>query len=298
MTKPTDLSLQSLACLDAVASEGGFQAAAAKLHRTHSAVFAAIRQLEARAGVALLDRSGYRVALTEAGKAFHARARAVLAEAGALNTLAEQLRSGDETDLRVVIGDLTPTASVLRPLKRFFDACPRTRLHLHFEALDGPCERLFDGDADLVLHHVDGADPRLEWTKLLGVTLVPVVAPGFLPFPVTRSLTPAMMKGQVQCIIRDSARKPGRDYHVIEGARSWTVADQQTKKELILRGMGWGHMPLHLVDKELRSGKLLSIEGRHFRRPRLDIVVARLRGRPVGPVAARLWDALVAAVGE
>ncbi len=298
MTSQTDLSLQSLACLDAVVSEGGFQAAAAKLHRTHSAVFAAIRQLEQRAGVALLDRSGYRVALTEAGKAFHARSRAVLAEAEALHALAGHLRGGDETDLRVVVGDLTPTAPVLRPLKRFFEQSPRTRLHLHFESLGGPCERLFDGDADLVLHHVDAADPRLEWTKLLAVTLVPVVAPGFLPFPVTRSLTPAAMKGQVQCIIRDSARRPGPDYHVIEGARSWTVADQQTKKELILRGMGWGHMPLHLVDKELRSGKLLSIEGRHFKRPRLDIVVARLRGRPVGPVAARLWDALVASVGE
>ena len=62
--------------------------------------------------------------------------------------------------------------------------------------------------------------------------------------------------------------------------------------------MGWGHKPLHLVDKELRSGRLVSIEGRHFKRTRRDIVAARLRARPVGPVAARLWDALVAAVGE
>jgi hypothetical protein len=60
--------------------------------------------------------------------------------------------------------------------------------------------------------------------------------------------------------------------------------------------MGWGHMPLHLVDKELRSGKLLSIEGRHFKRTRLDIVAARMRDRPVGPVAARLWDTLAAEV--
>lgn len=298
MTNLAGLSLQSLACLDAVVSEGGFQAAATKLHRTHSAVFAAIRQLESRTGVALLDRSGYRVVLTEPGKAFHARAKAVLAEAGALHALAGQLSAGEETDLRVVIGDLTPTAPVLRQLKRFFDQCTTTRLHLHFESLGGPCERLFAGEADLVLHHVDSADPRLEWVKLLSVTLVPVVAPGFLPVPITRSLTPAAMKDQVQCILRDSAREPSRDYHVIEGARSWTVADQQTKKELILRGMGWGHMPLHLVDKELRSGRLLSIEGRHFKRSRLDIVAARLRGRHVGPVAARLWDSLVAAVGE
>ncbi|HEY9023587.1 MAG TPA: LysR family transcriptional regulator [Burkholderiaceae bacterium] len=295
MINPADLSLQALACLDAVASEGGFQAAAARLHRTHSAVFAAVRQLEARAGVALLDRSGYRVSLTEAGRAFHARARSVLAEAAALAELAGHLQRGEETDLRVVIGDLTPTARLLPQLKRFFSAWPRTRLHLHFEALGGPGERLLAGDADLIVHFVDRADPRLEWTKLLTVTLVPVVAPGFLPFPLTRSLTPAAMKDLVQCILRDSAAQPGPSYHVIPGARSWTVADQQTKKELILRGMGWGHMPLHLVERELRSGKLLSIEGRHFKRSRMDIVAARRRDRPVGPVAARLWEALAAA---
>jgi DNA-binding transcriptional LysR family regulator len=296
MTNHADLPLHALACLDAVVTEGGFQAAAARLHRTHSAVFAAVRQLEARAGVALLDRSGYRVALTEAGRAFHARARAVLAESSALGELAAQLRRGEETDLRVVIGDLTPTAPVLRALKRFFDGCPGTRLHLHFEALGGPWERLLAGEADLIVHHADPADPRLEREKLLAVTLVPVAAPGFLPFPLTRSLSPEAMKGLVQCILRDSATQPGPSYHVIPGARSWTVADQQTKKELILRGMGWGHMPLHLVERELRSGRLLSLEGRHFRRTRLDIVAARLRGRPVGPVAARLWEMLASTV--
>lgn len=295
MNTANDLPLHALACLDAVVSEGGFQAAAARLHRTHSTVFAAVRQLQTRTGVVLLDRSGYRVALTEAGRAFHARARSVLAESSALGELAAQLRQGEETDLRVVIGDLTPTPEVLGPLKRFFDECPRTRLHLHFEALGGPCERLLADEADLVVHHVDPADPRLEWTRLFPVTLVPVVAPGFLPFPLTRQLAPADMAGLVQCILRDSATQPGPSYHLIPGARSWTVADQQTKKELIVRGMGWGHMPLHLVEKELRSGRLLSIEGRHFRRTRLDIVAARRRGRVVGPVAARLWAALSSA---
>ncbi len=292
MNKAGDLSLHSLACLDAVASEGGFQAAAARMHRTHSAVFAAIRQLEARAGVALLDRSGYRVTLTEAGRAFHQRARRVLAECDTLLELTGQLRRGEETDLRVVVGDLTPVASVLPMLKRFFASFPQTRLHLQFETLGGPQERLFAGEADLIVHHADPADPRLERAKLMSVTLVPVAAPGFLPFPLTRNLSPASMKDLVQCILRDSATQPGASYHVIPDAHSWTVADQQTKKDLILNGMGWGHMPLHLVERELRSGRLLSLEGRHFKRTRLDIVAARRRDRPAGPVAERLWGLL------
>jgi len=33
-----------------------------------------------------------------------------------------------------VIGDLCPRPQTLRLLRRFFDACPQTQLHLYFEA--------------------------------------------------------------------------------------------------------------------------------------------------------------------
>ncbi len=289
-----DFTFQELACIDAVVSEGSFHAAAAQLNRSHPAVYAAVKGLESRLGVPLLDRSGYRVRLTPAGEAFCLRAREVLSEARALQTFAEHMAQGDETDLRIVVGDLCPTAKVVRLLRRFFDECPHTRLHLHFETLAGPWERLFDEEADLILHHVDETDLRLESIDLFSVTLVPVVAPGFLPFPITDKLTPRQMKSQVQCIIRDSAKKPVHDYNanIIKGARSWTVGDQLMKRELILLGMGWGHMPLHLIARDLQRGALLSIEGKHFKRVTRDIVAARLREKPTGPVADRLWKFL------
>ncbi len=287
-----EFTLHELACFDAVVAEGSFQAAAVYLHRTHPAVFAAVKAIESRIGTPLFDRTGYRVQLTVAGKAFREKARDVLSEARALQTFAEHLALGEETELRVVVGDLCPTAKVVRLLHKFAIASPNTRLHLHFEALAGPWEQLFDGNADLIIHHVDKADAKLEWKDLFTVTLVPVVAPKFLPFAISRNITPKQMKAQVQCIIRDSARKPARDYFIVEGGQSWTVSDQLMKKELIALGMGWGHMPLHLIDRDLRSGKLLSIEGKHFKRSNVDIVVARLRKRPAGPVAERLWTFL------
>ena len=64
------LTLHQLYCFDAVVSEGGFQAAAAKLQRSHSAVFIAIRNLESQLGLPLLDRDGYRVSLTASGRSF------------------------------------------------------------------------------------------------------------------------------------------------------------------------------------------------------------------------------------
>jgi DNA-binding transcriptional LysR family regulator len=277
-------------CFDAVVAEGSFQAAAEKIRRAQPSVSAAVKNLESQLGLRLLDRGGYRVSLTEAGRSFHERTRVFLHELRALKNHATQLVMGEESELRVVIGDLCPLPRTLALLRRFFDGCPGTRLHLHFEALSGPWERLFDGDADLVLHHIDKTDPRFEFMDLFHVRLVPVVAPGFLRIPISPSITPEQMRDYVQCVIRDSARhSPPRDYYLVEGARTWTVSDQLMKRELILQGMGWGHMPNYLVEEDLREKRLIDITGDHLKGTPVDVVAARRRDAPHGPIAHRLW---------
>jgi len=289
----TPFTLHDLRCFDAVVRSGGFQAAATALHRSHPAVFAAVARLERQLGIALLDRGGYRVALTAAGRSFHDRAQALLREYDGLQAHASQLAMGEETQLHVVVGDLCPRPQLLGLLGRFFAGCPDTRLHLHFEAVTGPWERLFEDDADLILHRIDKRDARLEWIDLCDVPLVPVVAPALLAGTPPRAATPALMRGFTQCVMRDTARNPPPDeYFVVEGAPRCTVADQAMKKEIILQGLGWGHVPRFLVDGELRDGRLLSIGGRHFRGRVEQLVAARRRDRPHGPVAQRLWASL------
>ncbi len=284
------LTLHQLLCFDAVVTEGSFQAAADKLLRSQPTISSSVKNLETQLRLSLLDRSGYRVALTDAGRSFYERTRVFLHELQSLRDHAAQLAMGEESELRVVIGDVCPLPEILGLLRRFFDGCPGTRLHLHFEAISGPCERLLDDEADLILHHIDKADPRLEFVDLFTVKLVPVVAPNFLRFPISKSITPEQMRDYVQCVIRDTARSPSRDYYLVEGARSWTVSDQLMKKELILQGMGWGHMPHYLIAQNLRDKSLLQITGKHFKGGRVELVAARRRNTPHGPIANRLWQ--------
>jgi len=286
----SEFTLHDLQCFDAVVRAGGFQAAAASLHRSHPAVFAAVAKLERQLGFALLDRSGYRVRPTSAGRSFHGRAQSLLRELTALRAHAGQLAMGEETELRVVIGDFCPRSYVLGLLSRFFAACPATRLDLLFEAVGGPQERLDDGEADLVLHRVDKSDARIEWVDLAKVPFVPVVAPGLLREPLPRKVGPEQMREYTQCNMRDTARHtPSRDYFTVAGARQCTVADQLMKKEIILQGMGWGHLPRYLVEDELRDGRLLSISNPHMPGSVEELVAARRTDRPQGPVSNRLW---------
>jgi DNA-binding transcriptional LysR family regulator len=235
---------------------------------------------ESRAGLTLLDRSGYRVALTEAGRAFHDQAGALPQEFRGLQNHARQLAMGEESELRIVISDLCPVRKVLALLRDFFDRHPGIRPHPHVEAIAGPWERLFDGEADLIIHHVDKTDPRLEFIDICAVTLIPVVAPGFLRMPISAEIAPEQMRGYVQCVIRDTARHSARpNFYVIEGAQSWTAGDQLMKKEIVVQGGAWGHLHDFLIERELRDVRLLSIAGRRLRGGRIELTAARHTAR-------------------
>ncbi|WP_338700420.1 LysR family transcriptional regulator [Bradyrhizobium sp. 26S5] len=284
------IKLHDLRCFDAVATKGSFQAAGAALNRSHPSVFAAVARLEQQLGLTLFDRSGYRVGLTDAGRTFHERAQMTLRELDLLQTYADQLVSGEEVVLRVIIGDLCPRPPVLQMLSRFFARYPKTRLHLEYEAIGGPLERLIEGDADLVFHRADPSDPLFEQVKLSTTAMVPVVAPGFLPFARTSEITPERMRPFTQCVIRDTARRlSSENFFLIGGAHQCTVPDQAMKKELILHGLAWGHLPAWLIEDELEDGRLISIAGPNLPGREENLAAIRHRQHSHGPVAEALW---------
>lgn len=75
------MQLERMRILIAVAEAGSFTAAADRLALTKSAVSQAVAALERELGVQLLQRSTRRLAITDAGAAFIADGRALLAHA-------------------------------------------------------------------------------------------------------------------------------------------------------------------------------------------------------------------------
>jgi DNA-binding transcriptional LysR family regulator len=292
------LSLAQLRALEAIVTAGSLQAAATRLHRTHPTLHTSLRKMEEALGFKVFDRSGYRLRLTREGAAFLSRARRVLAEMSDLQIYAARMAAGEESELRVVIGDLSPLPKMLALLRSFFAAHPHTQLHLQFETLSAPWELLAEEKADLILHHVEQGDARFETVPLARVALLPVAAPTFLPFPAAEA-TLERMRELVQCVIRDSARNPAsRSYFVLDGARTCTVSDQMMKREVILQGLGWGHMPDYLVADDLAAGRLICFANRYFRGGTVQLVAARKAGKVHGPIAIRLWDTLRGPIGK
>ena len=286
-----NITLQQMMTLDAVVNQGSIQSGARYLNKTHPSVIAALKKLEEELGFSLFDRKGYRSILTEEGKAFHKYVKRILGDIQKLDDQVAHLKSREEAELNVVIGDVTPLPPAMNVLRQFSKENPHTRLNLFFGNLSGPNELLFDDKADLIIHHIDNSDPRYEYKDFCKVKIVPVAAPDFLKIPITKKVQYEDLRDYTQCLIRNTAThsiQPNR--MVIENAPHIKVGDQYTKKEVILQCMGWGHMPLFLVEKELKCGDLISIEGRYIKSIQREIVIARLSGKIQGVMAERLWN--------
>ena len=171
------MTLEQLRIFVAVAEREHLTEGARAIHRTQSAVSASIRALESRHAPELFHRVGRGVALTEAGRAFLAEARAVLARAEAAErTLAELagLKRG-----RLTLQASQTIASYWLPprLVRFRRMFPDVTLVVNIGNTAQVARAVAEGEAELGL--VEGAveDPSLASETVAHDRLALVVAP-------------------------------------------------------------------------------------------------------------------------
>ncbi|MEM7494533.1 MAG: LysR family transcriptional regulator, partial [Pseudomonadota bacterium] len=95
------MELRHLRYFVAVADHGGISHAAERLNIAQPAVSRQIRDLEAELGFDLLVREGRRVVLTDAGRVFAARARAILLDTENATEAARRVSLGEAGVIRV-----------------------------------------------------------------------------------------------------------------------------------------------------------------------------------------------------
>lgn len=125
------MELRHLRYFVAVAEHGGISHAAERLNIAQPAVSRQIRDLETELGVDLLQREGRRVILTDAGRAFATRARAVLAASQDAMHEARRIDKGEAGHLRIGLLESASWAGHLPlALNRFARRFPDVRLEV------------------------------------------------------------------------------------------------------------------------------------------------------------------------
>ncbi len=172
------IDLRHLHTLAAVAETGSLRAAAERLHLTQSALSHQLKDLEARLGLAVLDRSSRPPRPTQAGRRLIELAGRVLPEVDAALQSLRCLARGEAGRLRIASECHSCLEWLLPRLRAYRERFPGVELDVVLSASLDPMPRLMDGVLDVVLTPDRRELPGLVWNRLFDYEMRLVVAAG------------------------------------------------------------------------------------------------------------------------
>ena len=289
------MTLEQLRTLSRIVECGSLKIAAESLHKTQPALSMAIKKLEAEYGFEILDRQGYRLTLTPAGKAFYRKAQELLLNAEELSVMGRHLGAGNEPLIRLAYDYGCHHPVVTDTLKQCHQQYPDTAFNVVGESRFGALELLMNNKADLAITpwwptlYTLG---EFDFLTVANFKVVLVAAPSLFG---ERPITNSMQLGQYLglAMMESQLSVDSEQLTLIRNKRQWKFRDAAILHQMVLAGMGWALVPDNLVANDLRQGTLVKIE--------LDDMESCVEGelrlvrkleRPLGPVGQFFWQTL------
>lgn len=260
MANPGTPTFDQLRIFLAVVETGSFAAAGRKLNRAVSVISYGISNLEAQLGLTLFEREGTKKPqLTAAGEAVLSEARTVAVGIDGLRAKVKGMLDGLEAEVSLVVDVMLPADRLGVVLRAFRSQFPTVSLRLHVEGLGAVAALVIDGRADLgIAGPVAAQIEGLERCTAGSVQLVPVAAPDH-PLARVEKLLPGAAREHVQLVLTDrSPLTSGRDF-AVNSPHTWRLSDLGAKHALLREGIGWGNMPLPMVEADLVAGTLVRL---------------------------------------
>jgi DNA-binding transcriptional LysR family regulator len=254
------VSLDQLRAFIAAVDEGSFSAGARRLHRAQSAVSELVSNLEAQIGVQLFDRTERYPKLTPAGVLLVTDARTVVANVNVLKARAKGISGGLEAELSAVIDVLFPIEAISESALEFRARFPRTPLRLYVETLGGAYQPVIDGRCSLgIVGSLPDAPASMSVEPLPAVDMIMVAARGHPLADIVGVVPKSELEKHVQLVLTDRTELTrGREFGVMSPL-TWRLSDLFAKHSFLLKGLGWGGMPLHAVKQDLLDHKLVKL---------------------------------------
>src|SRR5260370_32988874 len=289
------VSLDQLRTFIAAADEGSFSAGGRVLRRAQSVVSQTLANLETQLGVKLCDRSSRSPVLTSQCVALLAEARAVVSRMDVFKARAKGLSEGLEPELSVAVDVMFPLDQLTRAVAAFQEKFPATPLRLYVEALGAVLQPVIEGRCAFgVMGSLPAAPAQLAREHLLNVDWAFVASPTH-PLASLKGPIPARVLAQHrQLVLTDrSELSHGKDFGVFS-ANTWRLADLGAKHAFLRAGLGWGGMPVGVVEADLANGSLVKIRIEDLPEGHLVMAMSAVfrTDTPPRPAGRRLIDRL------
>lgn len=299
----TGISLDQFMVFVTVAESGSFSAAARRLNRAQSAVTYAVQKLEDQLGLTLFDRSAYRPTLTQAGEALLPRATRIIQDVESFSDQARGIAQGLEPELALVVDAMFPMDRIVAALRVFGARYPTVPTRIFVASMGATANLVIDGTCAL---GISIAFASQESTELIlqpigTIRMVAVAATCHPLAQLQRPITTDELQQHVQLVLTDPSGRTGKRDHAVLSRRNWRLADLGAKHTMLLGGLGWGGMPLHMVEADIAAGRLALIQPDNWgasTNVELSMCLIHRRDRVLGPAGRWLSDWLISGKRE
>jgi DNA-binding transcriptional LysR family regulator len=288
------VELRHLETFRAIVDAGSFLKAARQTRYAQSTVTLHVQQLEEELGLALFERSGKRVTLTDAGRALYDEASRVLERMAGLRETMSALSSGAAGEVR--LGAIEPTASLRLPaiLTRLCAGRPRLALSVEVGGSRTLCHAVAAGDLDLVVASPPPARLGLAFEPLF-VEALSLLVPARHPLARRRTVRAADLKGE-RILLSDPQCAYRQRIEAALGARGANAySGIEIGSLLALRGAVEAGLGLAVIPAVMATPPPPGTRARLLPDEDLGLPVGLIRrrdaGRP-GPALAAALDAL------
>jgi LysR family transcriptional regulator, low CO2-responsive transcriptional regulator len=273
---------RQLLAFAALARLGSFTQAAQELFLTQSAISHAIKALEEEVGCRLFERSGRRVALTQAGEQFLRHVTKILAEMRTARTGLEELSRWGHGRLR--LGASTTACQYILPtvLREFKQSFPKCVISIDPGDHARQADQLLHNHIDLAIMLEPEGTRELAFVPLFVDEMRFLLAPAH-PWARAGRVHRETMEDETLILYNQTSYtfRLVKEYFHAEGlplAGFLELGSMEAIKELVKIGLGVGVLAPWVARSELAAGALVSLPlGKRKLRRRWG--VASLRGR-------------------
>ncbi|WP_019614311.1 LysR family transcriptional regulator [Psychromonas ossibalaenae] len=279
-------NLEQLKMFVLCAKLGSFSACAKKLGKVQSAVSQGIANLEIDVNNQLFDRSTRKPKLTEAGQHLLTFAEAALQQVHEFECAANALNNNEESKLSIVIDDGLLLESFYNIIEQFAVRFPATSLEVFSAASSDIIDLVNNGGADIALMYSDMSfTTEVDLCYIGSIAFTAVVSPVH-PLAKLSIVSAPQLTAHRQLMVKGLYNNQSQSVPL--APLIWWANDYRMQLRYIEKGIGWGYLPWHLVEKELISGQLHALK-LSFDHKAWSIPVERItpKNRIMGP--ACLW---------
>ncbi|MEQ4453576.1 DNA-binding transcriptional regulator YafC [Kosakonia sp. YIM B13605] len=251
---------EELAIFVAVVESGSFSRAAERLGQANSAISRAVKKLENKLGVNLLNRTTRQLSLTEEGERYFRRVQSVLQEMAAAETEVMETKSTPRGTLRIDAATPVVLHFLMPLIKPFRERYPEINLSL---VSSETFINLIERKVDVAIRVGKLTDSSLRARPLFKSYRKIIASPDYIARhgkPETvEELRNHVLLGFTEPVSLNTWPIASADGQPFEATPDISSNSGETLKHLCLSGNGIASLSDYMIDKELASGELVDL---------------------------------------